>query len=98
MARDHHSAAPQEAATREPNQRQLRDAWRRPQQWALDLAGSRIGLWLIGVASFLETIIVPIPKQAQHLPVPSLTMRVTLTGPAPSPAYMPAPLPCWLRC
>ena len=46
----------------------LRDAWRRPERWARDLARSRIGLWLIAVASFLETIIVPIPIEVVLIP------------------------------
>jgi membrane protein YqaA with SNARE-associated domain len=68
MARDHHSTAPHEAATRSSEPLQLRDAWRRPQQWAQGLGGSRTGLWLIGVASFLETIIVPIPIEIVMIP------------------------------
>jgi membrane protein YqaA with SNARE-associated domain len=46
----------------------LRDAWRRPERWADRLAHSRAGLWLIGVASFLETIIVPIPIEVALIP------------------------------
>lgn len=46
----------------------LRDAWRHPQRWARELAASRRGLWLIGIASFLETIIVPIPIEIILIP------------------------------
>lgn len=46
----------------------LRDAWRRPERWGKHLARSRVGLWLIGVASFLETIIVPIPIEIVLIP------------------------------
>jgi membrane protein YqaA with SNARE-associated domain len=46
----------------------MRDAWRRPDKWAHSLAHSRSGLWLIGVASFLETIIVPIPIEVVLIP------------------------------
>jgi len=46
----------------------LRDAWRRPEHWAKELAGSRRGLWSISVASFLETIIVPIPIEIVLIP------------------------------
>jgi len=46
----------------------LHDAWRQPEHWARDLAHSRSGLWPIGVASFLETIIVPIPIEVILIP------------------------------
>lgn len=47
---------------------QLRMAMRRPAVWAQWLARSRYGLWLIGTASFLETIIVPIPIELVLVP------------------------------
>jgi len=47
---------------------QLRVAMRQPALWAQWLAGSRQGLWLIGAASFLETIIVPIPIELVLVP------------------------------
>jgi membrane protein YqaA with SNARE-associated domain len=46
----------------------IREAWRHPQRWAQDLAASPKGLWLIGIASFLETIIVPIPIEIVLIP------------------------------
>ncbi len=46
----------------------LRDVWQRPGQWAGRLAESSLGLWLIGVASFFETIIVPIPIEVILIP------------------------------
>lgn len=46
----------------------MREAWRHPQRWAQDLAESPKGLWLIGIASFLETIIVPIPIEIVLIP------------------------------
>lgn len=46
----------------------LRDAWRHPERWAQGLAHSPSGLWLIGIASFLETIIVPIPIEVVLIP------------------------------
>jgi len=57
-------AAPPDAASSQG----LRDAWRQPQRWARSLADSANGLWLIGIASFLETIIVPIPIEVVLIP------------------------------
>jgi membrane protein YqaA with SNARE-associated domain len=55
-------------AAETPEHVPLRDAWRRPRRWAQSLAHSPTGLWLIGVASFLETIIVPIPIEVVMIP------------------------------
>jgi membrane protein YqaA with SNARE-associated domain len=52
----------------QPRAARLRDAWRRPERWAHGLAHSRAGLWLIAVASFLETVIVPIPIEVVLIP------------------------------
>jgi len=49
-------------------QPRLRDAWRHPRRFARQLAGSTLGLRLIGIASFLETIIVPIPIEIVMIP------------------------------
>ena len=68
MARDQPAAAPPAATRHESEPLRLRDAWRHPKQWAEGLASSRAGLWLIGVASFLETIIVPIPIEIVMIP------------------------------
>lgn len=46
----------------------LRDAWRNPPRFARQLADSPLGLRLIGIASFLETIIVPIPIEIVLIP------------------------------
>jgi len=46
----------------------LRDAWRHPPRFARQLANSPLGLRLIGIASFLETIIVPIPIEIVLIP------------------------------
>jgi len=46
----------------------LRDAWRHPRRFARQLVDSAVGLQLIGVASFLETIIVPIPIEIVMIP------------------------------
>jgi len=56
------------ARARHPARSRLRDAWRRPERWARGLAASRRGLWSIGIASFLETIIVPIPIEIVLIP------------------------------
>jgi membrane protein YqaA with SNARE-associated domain len=52
----------------EQGQPRLRDAWRHPRRFARQLAGSALGLRLIGIASFLETIIVPIPIEVVMIP------------------------------
>lgn len=52
----------------EQGQPRLRDAWRHPRRFAGQLAGSALGLRLIGIASFLETIIVPIPIEVVMIP------------------------------
>lgn len=55
-----------ESAT--PGRARLRDAWRDPKRLARDLAATPSGLRLMGIASFLETIIVPIPIEILMIP------------------------------
>ncbi len=59
--------------------RHARMAWRQPADWAQWLARSRYGLWLIGTASFLETIIVPIPIELVLVPYMLANRRQTWT-------------------
>jgi membrane protein YqaA with SNARE-associated domain len=68
MPNTHHPAAPDSVTATETQRLRLRDAWRHPRRWADQLGESRAGLWLIGVASFLETIIVPIPIEVVMIP------------------------------
>ncbi len=60
-----------ESAVASDNDQQVtrfRDAWQRPGDWARQLADSPLGLWAIGIASFFETIIVPIPIEVILIP------------------------------
>jgi membrane protein YqaA with SNARE-associated domain len=72
MSETDSTQAPSHASTAGPAEENphvgLRDAWRHPRRWSASLSTSRSGLWMIGVASFLETIIVPIPIEIVMIP------------------------------